>query len=419
MGTWQIILNTQWLWTTLAWVLPFLAAVVLLWALFRDRPGLWGVPRERCPKCRYDMAGRGNAETPIVCPECGKAIRDGRSLRKTRRRWGMALLAVPLLVGWHLVERKDEIRTMGWVSAVPTPVLMAIVAPDDWFDRLVVQGMKPTTLPEHLQFRLMQNDMAMRVWLLCSRDFLDREGLSVIDATDLARVQENLSVGGFQISTGQTITRVPILDNGEAEQVAEFVVRTIDPESWIENGGEWHWMYTAGPFLLPRAGEDVVHSITALTDLLRRARAEGRESHVSRIQGRGFRVVSFQFFAETGWYREIEASAIEFADDPNWRWNGGGISYRDIYRGHFDDAARYGAYRARQTAYEIILLALMYETNTELWIEFGGELFSADWIGEILVIHSEHFSPGEFQRTLERIRDLGPDAILKKHGVQP
>ena len=131
MGTWQIILNTQWLWTTLAWVLPFLAAVVLLWALFRDRPGLWGVPRERCPKCRYDMVGRGNAETPIVCPECGKAIRDGGSLRKTRRRWGMALLAVPLLVGWHLSERNDEIRTMGWVSAVPTPVLMAIVAPDD------------------------------------------------------------------------------------------------------------------------------------------------------------------------------------------------------------------------------------------------------------------------------------------------
>ena len=62
------------LWCSLAGIL------LLLYALFRDRPGLLGTPRERCTRCRYDMtgtAGPTDDQPEITCPECGLMYTEG------------------------------------------------------------------------------------------------------------------------------------------------------------------------------------------------------------------------------------------------------------------------------------------------------------------------------------------------------
>ena len=100
---------------TWAAVLLGLAAIgVLCWAWWGEAIGLaalgrafWRVPR-RCPKCRYDMSGAGEAsQAGLRCPECGRVARTERELRKRRRRPFLACLCLLVLaacvfqVGWR------------------------------------------------------------------------------------------------------------------------------------------------------------------------------------------------------------------------------------------------------------------------------------------------------------------------------
>lgn len=107
--------------------LVLFALMLLVWAIIGDRSR----GRLRCPRCWYDMEG---IDTP-QCPECGKAIRSERHLRKARRmKWPFALAS--LLIGFaaygfvHLesVEETDSFALM------PTWVLMLgwDVLPEDW-----------------------------------------------------------------------------------------------------------------------------------------------------------------------------------------------------------------------------------------------------------------------------------------------
>jgi predicted RNA-binding Zn-ribbon protein involved in translation (DUF1610 family) len=106
----------------LAWLLGLLAVVLVGWALLWDRPR----GRRRCPKCWYDMEASAEVAA-VVCPECGNQIETDRELRKTRRRWGMALLALPLLAGAYAVPRAPDVHERGLVALVPTRVLIAAV----------------------------------------------------------------------------------------------------------------------------------------------------------------------------------------------------------------------------------------------------------------------------------------------------
>lgn len=64
-----------------------------------------GRTRRRCPKCWYDLAGLA----ALSCPECGHIAASERALRRSRRRWGAAgvamVLCVPVLLSlfarWH------------------------------------------------------------------------------------------------------------------------------------------------------------------------------------------------------------------------------------------------------------------------------------------------------------------------------
>lgn len=77
-----------WSWAAivLVWTLAAFGLASAVWALFADRSR----GRRRCAKCWYDMGGVPG----LVCPECGKVAKTEKGLHRTKRRYGLALLAL-------------------------------------------------------------------------------------------------------------------------------------------------------------------------------------------------------------------------------------------------------------------------------------------------------------------------------------
>ena len=107
------------------------------WTMLWDRPR----GRRRCPRCFYDMSGLAAIErpdarspttpTPSRCPECGKAIRSERALRKTRCRWGRATLAtIVLLLPATLTAAIGRVQQTGGWSDLPSWVTTRLL----WLD---------------------------------------------------------------------------------------------------------------------------------------------------------------------------------------------------------------------------------------------------------------------------------------------
>jgi hypothetical protein len=135
----------DWIWTTTGWCLAAVALALLAWALFRDRSR----GRKRCPKCWYDMAGTPasarDERTGIerfTCPECGR-ISPARRLRRTRRKYRLALVSLLIFGAAYLTAHIPEYRSGGWVRLIPSTYL-AFLAPTDHFKQ---------TLPFAIGFR--------------------------------------------------------------------------------------------------------------------------------------------------------------------------------------------------------------------------------------------------------------------------
>ncbi len=116
----------DWIFTTLAWLLLAIGVLGLAWALLWDRSR----GRRRCPRCWYIVDGVPERDGATTCPECGKVVRKARRLRKTRRRWGFALLAVLVLLGSLVSSMYPSVRDHGWhpiFARSPDIVLIALV----------------------------------------------------------------------------------------------------------------------------------------------------------------------------------------------------------------------------------------------------------------------------------------------------
>lgn len=111
------------LWPYVGWDLVIIAGAMFLWAL---RPNRRRRDDLRC-RCGYDMAGLG-----LTCPECGRAARDERELRRPplrRRRWIAAALVVAL-VGAQVADQPQRFGE-GWSRVIPTTLLPLAVRRDD------------------------------------------------------------------------------------------------------------------------------------------------------------------------------------------------------------------------------------------------------------------------------------------------
>src|SRR5688572_3890533 len=108
--------------SVLGWGLILFGALLILHALFADRSR----GRRRCPRCWYSMDGVPS----LTCPECGRAASKERRLCKTRRRYRVALAASVLPVLGVAALATSGIIRLGWVGAIPTTALVAVVPID-------------------------------------------------------------------------------------------------------------------------------------------------------------------------------------------------------------------------------------------------------------------------------------------------
>lgn len=107
--------------------LSLFALMLIVWASIGDRAR----GRLRCPRCWYDMEG---IDTP-QCPECGKAIKNPKNLRKARRtNWPFVLASVCIGVAVYGFANNQRVGETDRLALVPTWVLMMgwEVLPEDW-----------------------------------------------------------------------------------------------------------------------------------------------------------------------------------------------------------------------------------------------------------------------------------------------
>ncbi len=107
----------DWLFSAIAGAMAIGALFLLVRALFRDRAR----GRYRCPRCWYDLTPKDGAPAlPITCSECGRVAKKIRRLRKTRRRWRWALVALALMAASGAVALYPRVQRNGFWSLVPT-----------------------------------------------------------------------------------------------------------------------------------------------------------------------------------------------------------------------------------------------------------------------------------------------------------
>ncbi|MBX3407391.1 MAG: hypothetical protein KF869_11580 [Phycisphaeraceae bacterium] len=122
-------------WLIAGWAVVALGAVLLAWALFRDRSR----GRRRCPKCWYDMKGVPG----LRCPECGRDARNDRALFRTRRRWGLAVVAVLLALAGFVGTRVPRAMKGSWFAEVPVVAMRPFL----WMQRERAQALYDSGLP--------------------------------------------------------------------------------------------------------------------------------------------------------------------------------------------------------------------------------------------------------------------------------
>ena len=101
--------------------------MLIIWAAIGDRSR----GRLRCPCCWYDMEG---IDTP-QCPECGRAIKSQRQLRRARRvRWPFVLAAIGLGLSIYGFANQNRVQDSDRLALVPTWFMMLAWEhlPEDW-----------------------------------------------------------------------------------------------------------------------------------------------------------------------------------------------------------------------------------------------------------------------------------------------
>jgi len=110
---------TAWVWWSAAGLLGVIGLTLAAWSLFADRSR----GRRRCRKCWYIMDGLDS----LRCPECGWETTRISRLYGTRRRWRWFVFALILLGGGYACYLTPKGQRDGWVTVIPSSVLVLIV----------------------------------------------------------------------------------------------------------------------------------------------------------------------------------------------------------------------------------------------------------------------------------------------------
>lgn len=109
------------------WGSGIILGIFGLWVMYRAIFADRSRGRRRCPKCWYDMS-----ESPEMrCPECGREVRNERSLGRTRRRYGLATTAGISLILATAAGVAPNAKRNGVISLVPNTVLIWSI---DWIN---------------------------------------------------------------------------------------------------------------------------------------------------------------------------------------------------------------------------------------------------------------------------------------------
>lgn len=140
---------TYWLLCVGVVVLMGVLIYVAWWGLFADRAR----GRRRCPRCWYDMA---HAPPPgMTCPECGFMARRDAQFGRTRRRYGIASVAILLNVAIALIITERSMQR-GVQALLPTHALI-------WALPLASDPNSP--LMRELVFRATRAELTKGQWL--------------------------------------------------------------------------------------------------------------------------------------------------------------------------------------------------------------------------------------------------------------
>lgn len=113
--------NPSTIWNSVAFFIAAAGFCLLAWALFADR----AKGRLRCPKCWYSLEGTPADDAGLrKCPECGRGKLRDRSLKRTRRRWRYAILAMLVFIFADQSCRIPAANQHGWVAFVPTTLII-------------------------------------------------------------------------------------------------------------------------------------------------------------------------------------------------------------------------------------------------------------------------------------------------------
>jgi hypothetical protein len=92
-----------------------LCAYIAWRAMFGDR----GRGKRRCPKCWYDMA----YSPGMTCPECGAIVQRESDFQRTRRRPGVAVMAI-VICAVLIIGVNEQMNDRGMLRHVPTAALI-------------------------------------------------------------------------------------------------------------------------------------------------------------------------------------------------------------------------------------------------------------------------------------------------------
>lgn len=390
---WRTILDADPYWNIGAWTLLIAGILLLIYALFRDRPGLFGIPRERCTRCRYDMtgtAGPTDEQPEITCPECGRSFASRKPLRKARRHWKLAALALLLMLGRYAAIHKDRIRAYGWHELIPTAVVVFWIDPERWFEIFIMASDAQPKWTDEILYRVEERlDVSAGwerdVWLHRLGPVLDEQGtwriFNIGDLTDFQIKFISESRGGNPWPRTGPVIAWPF--DSLLEDLTDVMMIAINYDNWVYTGGYTQWWFTTGDRLLVHAPQSALDKIDLLFDELRRP-AEMPKSTDAVLQFDEMWALRFPL-------RQLAES------DPK-----GAIA--DISStAYFDD--RSSTTRIRE--------AFMSLIQTDEWVDYGGyEHRAIVWKGELWILSTKDIRQQVIDAA-HRIAAEGADKILK------